>query len=479
MKKIIYIALFSVAVLLSSCDDFLTENMKGDYNTESLFTSETGALRAINGTYNAISFNSSNNMIWVFGDVASDDAVKGGNPGDQADIRLIDEFNVNSDNGIIGTYWQFSYEAISRANNVIAYVPGISNMDADLKTRIVGEAKFIRAFSYFNLVNIWGKVPLKLYPQNTAANINVPLSSVADIYKQIEQDLNDAIAVLPKNYTTDADQGRVTQGAAYGLLAKAQLYQQKWSDCLQSINKLDALGLYSLTPVYEDLFKSGSEENPEAIFAIRHLSDQNPGLGNILNVWFAPSIESGYYFNAPTDSYIEAFNEKTVEGKDDPRLDASIGRDGKPWINGDTFSADWSPTGYLVKKHDQPLSEVSAGKKGDGNLPYIYLRYADILLMKAEAANESYNLPGATAAINQVRSRADLAPVIANSQGAMKDAIMLERRRELGFEFHRFFDLMRWGKTVATTALGSNFVWSEPRYYFPLPQAELDANQAL
>ena len=158
------------------------------------------------------------------------------------------------------------------------------------------------------------------------------------------------------------------------------------------------------------------------------------------------------------------------------RLDLSIGRDGKAWFNDDVFSASWSSTGYLVKKHNQPLSEVSAGRKGDGGLAYIYLRYADILLMKAECQNELHHPDLAEAPLNLVRGRAGLAEVSGKSESEMRELIRVERRRELGFEFHRFFDLMRWGKEAATAALGENFEWQEPRFYFPVPQSELDSN---
>lgn len=177
---------------------------------------------------------------------------------------------------------------------------------------------------------------------------------------------------------------------------------------------------------------------------LRHLSGQNPGLGNILNVYFAPSVETGYYFNAPTQSFVDCFNEQTEEGETDPRLDISIGRPGQPWVNGDTFDASWSPTGYLVKKYEQPLSEVPVGTKSDGYLPYIYLRYADVLLMKAEALanrNTGTDLEDACDALDLVRGRAGLAPTTAGTQEEVLAAVRLERRRELGFEPHRFFDL--------------------------------------
>lgn len=469
MKNIIIAAL--AVCTLSACDDFLDEKLKGDFNSDNIFSNATQAELAVNGVYNAATYCID---LWKFGDVASDDAVKGGSDGDQADLSYIDDFSANADNGVLSEFWQSSYEVISRANNVIAYVPNI-DMDATLRDRYVAEAKFFRAFVYFHLVNIYGEVPLKLLPQIDDASIHVGLSSVSAIYSQIEKDLRDA-SILPVSYST-SDAGRVTRGAAYGLLAKAQLYQQKYSDVLTTIQLIENLDIYDLERPYSNLFKLGGEDSKEVLFAVRFLSGQNPGLGNSLNQWLAPQNESGYYFDAPTQSYVDAFDEKQENGEDDLRLDASIGRDGKDWFNGDVFSSSWSPaTGYLVKKHNQPLDEVGKGTKGDGGLSYIYLRYADILLMKAEALNETHHPDLAKIEVDKVRDRAGLAGVSTVTESAMREVIRKERRKELGFEFHRFFDLMRWGKDVAEAALGSSFKWQEPRFYFPIPQSEKDAN---
>ena len=467
MKRLIYV--FLVLAGLSSCDDFLTEDLKGDYNSTNILSNEEQAQLAVNALYNAAAYSIN---LWKFGDVASDDAVKGGNDGDQAEIGYIDDFTVQSDNGVIAEFWQNTYETISRANNVI---DGIKNtpMDATKKEQMIAEAKFLRAYSYFQLVNIFGEVPLKLYPQNSDKNIYVGLSSVEGIYTQIEKDLTDAV-VLPVSYAV-TETGRATRGAAYGLLAKAQLYQKKYGEALTSIQNLESLNLYDLDS-YENLFKLGNENSIETIFAICFLSNQVPTCSNALNQWLAPSIESGYFFDNPTQSWVDIFTEKQTDGSDDLRLDASIGRDGKTWLNDNTFSSSWSSTGYLVKKHNQPLTEVDAGRKGDGGLAYIYLRYADILLMKAECQNELHYPDLAEAPLNRVRNRAGLADISGKTESEMRSLIRTERRKELGFEFHRFFDLMRWGKEVATEALGSGFTWIEPRYYFPLPQTELDSN---
>lgn len=480
------ILLVVAMVSMSSCEKFLTEDLKGTFSSDTYYQNENQALQGINGVYNAIAFTNPNNAMWVFGDVASDDAVKGGNPGDQAEVSYIDDFTADANNGIIINYWTFAYEAIARANNVIARVPEIT-MDETLKSRIMGEAKFIRGYTYFNLVNIFGKVPLKLLPQTTQEAIHVPLSEVSAIYQQIEKDLTEAAAVLPESYSS-TDKGRVTKGAALGMLGKVCLYQEKWNDAINYFHQMENLGIYGLLDNYGDNFKLAFENSKESIFEIQHLAGQSPGQGNSMNQWFAPPGEGGYYFNAPTQSLADAF-EKTNEGVYDPRIDASIGRDGQPWLNGDLFSAAWSPTGYLTKKHQQPLSEISSSLKGDGDLNYIYMRYADVLLMKAEAFAQNGQADSARSNLNKVRHRArnsfdgippaDLLPDIATSDNnTLKEAIRKERRVELAQEFHRFFDLMRWGKAIAEPALGPDFSYETNRY-FPIPQAEIDANQAI
>lgn len=482
MKQGILYTIAAASLLTVSCNDFLTEELQGDYSSRTFFTTAPNAVRAVNGIYNMVHFTSEENYLWVFGDVASDDSVKGGSPGDVSDIDYIDNFSVQPDNGILSIYWTYSYEGVARANNAIAYIPPIE-MDAELKSRLIGEAKFLRALNYFHIVNIWGAVPLRTEP-NTATNGNLGLSDVDAVYGLIFQDLTDAIeSPVPITYPA-SDAGRVTKGAAYALRAKAYLFRQNWGACLADIQSLEAFNRYELARNYQDLFIPGAEDNREVIFAARHLAGQNPGLGNILNVYFAPSVENGYYFNAPTQSYVDSFNELTVEGETDPRLDISIGRPGQPWVNDNIFEASWSPTGYLVKKYEQPLSQVPIGTKNDGYLPYIYLRYADVLLMKAEALanrNTGEDLNNARAALDEVRGRANLAPTTAQTQEEVLAAIRLERRRELGFESHRYFDLMRWGREIAVEAIGPDLaaVWTGEHFYFPIPQGELDSNKGI
>lgn len=474
MKKIL--CFFAIALFLPACSDFLTTDLKGEYTSENYYTTPEAATMSVTAVYNSLY----GNTLWIFGDVASDDAVKGGNSGDQADINAIDDFSASSDNGFLSAFWKSSYETIARANNCITYIAPM-NINATLRDRLVGEAKFLRAYTYFNLVNIFGKVPLKLQPQLTHASIHVGLSETDAIYTQIRKDLSEAIPVLPASYDTEV--GRVTQGAAYALLAKAALYQKDYTTCLTNIQLLEDLHQYDLLTDYANLFKAGAEDSVEFIFGIRYVNSATFVRGNNLNVWFAPAVspENGYYFNAPTQNYVDVFTDTTVNGAVDPRLDASIGRNGHPWFNNMTFSASWSEaTGYLVKKYNEDM--VVGVTKDQSTIPYNAIRYADVLLMKAEALNEQAGtdaITNARMAVNRVRSRAHLLPTTAGTQVNLRTVIRNERRRELGFEFHRFFDLMRWGKETAEAALGSNFTWTEPRFYFPIPQSELDTNQAL
>ena len=471
MKAKAYLTLPIALLALSSCS-FLDESLKGSYTAETYYTSADKAEMAVNAIYNSLY----NNTLWIFGDVASDDSVKGGDDGDQPQINEIDALNATADNGSLGTFWQDSYETIVRANNVIANVPGIKGIKEAQVARFLGEAKFLRAYSYFNLVNIFGKVPLKTKPQNNAEAIHVGLSPVADIYKQIDADLREAADGLGK-----ARDGRASKCAALALLAKSKVFQGDYSAAILALKEFDeAEGGYDLEPVYADLFRPGGENSIESIFSIRYGVSTTASLGNNLNVWFSPYVEeNGYHFNAPTQNYVDCFDELTAGGETDPRLDASIGRDGHPWFNGTTFKAEWgNVTGYLVKKYDEDKVEDRA--KSQSTIPQHRIRYAEVLLLKAEAHNEAVDGDAALAlaALNAVRDRAGLAPLPSSGKAALRNAIRLERRRELGFEFHRFFDVMRYGKEYAVTALGPN-AWGSERYYFPIPQGETDANHAL
>ncbi|WP_077131684.1 RagB/SusD family nutrient uptake outer membrane protein [Spirosoma montaniterrae] len=498
MRHIISTTILLTLLTAAGCRNYLDEQLLGTYSDGTFYQNEAQAVLAINAAYTPLTFSSDRNRLWVFGDVASDDAAKGGDPGDQADIGLVDNFQIFPSNGVIESQWGELYEGIARCNQVLARVPKISNITPAVQTRILGEARFLRALYYFYLVNIYGPVPLLLETKN-ADQLQIPQSPVNIIYEQgIEPDLQEAIKNLPASHT-GGNIGRATKGAATALLAKAYLFQQKWQQAATTAGQVQALGNYALLPVYSQNFSQDAKNSAEAIFSVQHLTAQVPFTGNRLNQWFAPRPgENGYFFNVPTQNFVDEF-EKTSAGVVDPRLDYTVGRAGRLWVNGEAFDPSWSPTGYLNKKHVQPLAEVSVATKGDGNLNYVTLRYAEVLLIQAEALNELGRTAEALPLLNQVRRRAresylndrslsatpavppGLLPNVANvSQSALREAIRHERRVELGFEFHRYFDVMRYGRDYAQAALRDKpqFRYETTRY-FPIPQSERDTNKAL
>ncbi len=490
MKRIIVL---SMILLAGACSDFLDEDLQGIYTSSTFYKTDDHAMLALTAAYQPMSFTNIRNPLWVFGDVASDDAIKGGFAGDQSEIEFIEQFTYTRDNGFLQHIWQRYYEGISRANDVIHRLgPDVSD---EVRELVAAEAKFLRAYYYFHLVNIFGEIPLKTEPAYAASDLHVPVSSVDNIYAQIETDLQQAAEVLSEIGSTQA--GRATEGAALGLLAKAYLFQENYAASLSAINDLDATGNYTLMDVYSHNFMACKQNNAESIFEIQHLSGQDPFMGNSLNQWFAPQHENGYFFNAPREEFMDAF-EHNENGIYDPRLDYSIGREGGTWINGEEFDPAWSRTGFLVKKHVQPLDEIPVGTKADSDLNYVFMRYAEILLIKAEALNESGQPAEALIPLNKVRTRAResflhdetldgfgtvpeglLPGITTTDQAELRNIIRRERRVELGFEFHRFFDMMRYGQSYAEERLShTNFVYGEHRY-FPIPQSEVDINNQI
>jgi hypothetical protein len=497
MKNIIRnILVLLILFLAANCKKMLTTEIVGDYPESQFYTTPQHAVLAINAAYQPLSFSTTQNRLWVFGDVASDDTEKGGDPGDQADIGLIDGMNINPINGNLEAMWAVLYEGITRSNIVLQKVPAIT-MDDELKMRILAEAKFLRAYYYFELINIFGDVPLVLEPKN-ADQLQIPQTGITEIFETlIEPDLTEAALHLSTTYT-GANVGRATSGAAKALLAKAYLFEEKWDLAAQLTTQIINSDVYSLRPVYSDNFSAAFKNNSESVFEIQHLTQQDPFTGNSLNQWFAPRVDGGYGFNAPTQDFVNEF-EKTQAQVYDPRLNYTVGRDSMPWYNDVLFNKDWSPTGYLTKKHQQPFSEISKALKGDASINYVAIRYADVLLWNAEALNEGGNPAQALVPLNMVRKRAResylydaslpgfgavptglLPDVISVNPADVRRAVRHERRVELGIEFHRYFDMIRWGEDYATDAMSDrpDFNYAENKR-FPIPQSERDRNKAL
>ena len=483
------------------CKKFLDKDLLGQYTTSNFFTSDANAILAVNAAYEDLSFTSgSSNAIWVLGDVASDDAEKGGLAGDQADFDAIHNFNILPTNSAVEAVWSRYYDGVFKCNAVLDGLPE-SNTAVTESTRksVVAQARFLRAYYYFVLTTAYGNIPLHLKVESTE-ELQSPAISQDSIYAQVEADCLAAAPDLPAS-ATGSDLGRATKGAALSLLAKTYLFHSSLTNhfalAAQYAQQVDAMG-YSLTSRYYDNFSAGTKDNTEEIFTVNMITGNSPILGNELNAWFAPRSLNGYGFFYPTQALVDNF-EKATGGEPDPRLDYTVARAGHPYFES-TFDPSWTTTGYLTKKMVQPLSEVPAARKNDGSVNYEAIRFADVLLIEAEALNESGNSTDALVPLNRVRKRAResylydtsldgygtipdglLPDVTTTDQGQLRTAIRNERRSELALEFHRFFDVIRYGSTYATSVLSansSNFNYQNNKW-FPIPQSERDANKKL
>jgi hypothetical protein len=494
-----FVLVVFVLVVAAGCKKVLNQRIDGSYTPDNFFTSDANAGLALSNAYKFLSFNAgANNAIWVLGDVGSDDALKGGNPGDQADFDAIHNFNILPTNSAVEAVWQNYYNGIFACNVVLdGLATGGHGVSDAARTEDIAEAQFLRAYYYFVLTTSYGSIPLHLKVE-TGVEAQRPVSSQDSVFAQIEKDCQAAAAVLPATVGSDL-LGRATKGAALALLAKAYLFHTSLANhyalAAQTAEQVEGMG-YSLTQLYYDNFRTSTKANTEEIFTINHISG-TLGIGNELNAWFAPRVLNGYGFFWPTQSLVGNY-ETAPGGQVDPRMDYTVARSGHPYFD-TPFDPSWTTTGYLTRKMVQALSEVPSTTKNVGTVNYEAIRLADILLVDAEALNESGQGSQALVPLNMVRKRAresylydtglagygtvpaGLLPDIAvTDESQLRDIIRKERRSELALEFHRFFDVIRYGSAYATTTLspGTNFNYSTNQFY-PIPQSERDANPNL
>ncbi len=253
---------------ISSCKkSFLDVPEQGQQNAQAFWQSAEDAAKGVNAIYgNLRSWENTAFPAIAIESMGSDEAEKGSSPTDASFFLDFDQFKIDPAQGNISGFWNGQYRNINYANQVLDNVPAIT-MDEGLKARYLGEAKFVRALSYFRLVRAFGGVPLRLHVPKDATEYNIPRASAAEVYAQIESDLTDAAAVLPQSYTA-TDKGRATKGAALALHAKVAMYLKKWSDVLDFTNQVMGLG-YALLPNFEKVFRLENENSSESVFEIQ------------------------------------------------------------------------------------------------------------------------------------------------------------------------------------------------------------------
>ncbi len=461
---------------------------------ENYYKTEKEIVTAVNAVYTPLSAIYSG-AAWHLGDIMSDDAdLGGGGGGDGAETAELDNFSLTSFNPIIQIMWAQCYFGILRANLVVEKTPLVAVMTPAIRNRSIGEAKFLRALYYFHLVRLFGDVPLYTNAITADESYVIARSPKAAVYTQIINDLKSAETLLP-NTTTGEDKGRATAGSAKGLLASVYLtLGDKVNAAAKAKEIIDNASLYgySLWTDYADNFKLATENGKESLFEVQYRSGGGTfsiyGAGTGINTFYGPRAqgivpEGGYGFTVPTRNFVDQY-EKTGTAYStiiDKRRNRTI------WIPGDTYGAYTqpaslvgSPNGFNTKKYfisvDDPLGDAGQWRSAL-NVPI--MRYAEVLLIHAEAAGPVLGKPSADA----VRARAGLAPMAAGlSDAAWLDAMYKERRIELGFEMHRWYDLLRHPNPnyfiTVMTAAGKTNINAKHRF-MPIPQGERDKNSNL
>ena len=473
--------------LLSGCGEKFLEATPTDQVTDANFYKTTSdAILATNAVYSELAkAGQYNYALWGIGDIGSDlSTTGGGGGGDGAEQQQMDNFNMTSTNPLTGRLWGGCFIGIGRANIVLQKVPAMT-IDPAIQQRSIGEAEFLRAKFYFDLVRAFGAVPLLTVPPSTLAEVNVPRTPTAQIYAQIEKDLLDAITKLPASYSGN-DLGRATKWAAAGLLAKVYLTQNKLPEAATQARLVIASSGKSLWDSYADNFKVANEYGKEALFEVGYIAGRNEytfdGLGFVGNEFFGPRgqgivPQGGYGFNIPEPDFVAGYE------AGDLRRDVTIWKPGDVYPDGrvQPTSLPGSPNGFGLKKWF--VGKVNTNV-WDSELNIPVMRLAEVYLMLAEAVGTT---PEGLEAINKVRRRAFGLPVntasprdlsAALSATAFKQAVWRERKYELAFENDRWFDMKRTGELLTSPQLIAKGV--KPfNVLLPLPQTELDVNTGL
>ena len=478
--KILSFVLIPCSLFLTGCKDYLTEIEPGTTLLEDFYTSTAAAVQNVTGCYVPLMWEYNNTYFseWFIGDVASDDALKGGgSTTDMADAYDIENWRTTDQNGLLLNFYRAQYQGIGRCNMALEY---IEKMTPEMKNRLLGEVHYLRAYYYFRLVRVFAGVPMPLKVLRSSDDWGMPRASVDEIYGQILKDLEFANANLwLKSKYPEADMGRATKGAAQAMLMKVNLYMaskywQKFSlsksaaDCYKDAkawgDSIITSGEYDLCPKYEDNFTVAGENGIESVFEIQYAEvawgDYGEGFGftagsftQILMRCRNSEIGGGWGFDHPTQNLYDEF-----EYGDSIRRDVAIL----------VPSTDVVPTYQMLSEENYLGNTMVNNKYGmyrdpadvgggygkwslhasRGPLNNKQIRYADVLLMYAEACLGVGDAGTAKTYIDQVRARVGLAPVAVADDATLRH----ERRCELAMEGHRWFDLVRW-EGVAGTGL--------------------------
>ena len=473
MKNLKYI-IIAFTILVSCGDDFV-DVASQDENSEEFFNSEADYQKALIAAYDGLQSTYVNVML---GEIASDNTLCGGESAtDVIGFQEIDDMIHTPNNANLRDIWNWMYGAVNRANFILEFQ---NKTDFPNKNNVIGQARFLRAYYNFELVKWFGDIPMLIDKRiQFGDQFSIDRTPKAQVYELIQQDLIYAVANLPY---VQSETGRVTKGAAQALLGKAYLFQNKFDEAATVLQDLINNGPYDLVTDYSTIFENDNENNIESVFEVQYTDKEGAGFGclqcsegnvavgfNGIRNYTGPVFESGFSFNVPVQEAVDAFEDG------DSRKDVAI-LDIDAWAsaNNATFSTGYEHTGYYNRKYIARQGDLNTG---DANLTnpnnYRAIRFADVLLMAAEAFNKKSSPDDVTARtyLNRVRRRAfgDLLHDVTTSGANLTNDIYKERRVELVGEGHRFFDLVRTGRAASEI---DGFVTGKHEV-FPIPLIEI------
>lgn len=503
--KIRNLIISGLVFTLLSCENILDLNPKTSISEATVWKTEDDLTAATNAIYEI--FVPSQNCYDIFGML---DGLT-----DIATVRTVNQFSpisqgsYDANNLFVWVRWRDNYKGIVRANDVLAHVNDMDDIDDEIKNERKGEALFLRAFFYFNLIYFYGDVPLVL-DVPSMGDLEVERTPKSEILVQMHKDLDEAISLLSMN---PSDIGRVTKGAALTLKAKFYMQELKFAEAIPILEQVKGLG-YKLYNNYRTLFLPEAENNEEVIFDVQYMSNSGKNQGNRFNTLYGnQSLKAGWSWLLPTKNLIELYDTKpngvedsnALFDKKDPRMDMTVLRPGAKFVNlndkvsnypSDVRNYAHAQTGMHCRKfviegssQDFPFSGI-----WDAPQNWIFFRYADVLLLYAEAVNEvDGTVPAVYDAINSVRQRASVdmpAIEVGKSQTEMREIIRKERGVELALEGWRFFDLKRWGLlqevndgfeviNIRDGSIIQTRVFSDYHNLWPIPLSEIDFNKKL
>ena len=477
MRNKLFFGVLLLACLCYSCDEsFLDTQATDAFNEDNFWVSEDNAITAINGCYEPLTWGG------LYGHVRGCVGLDNYTPNATMSSILPQMVLGNRTSGNVDLFeerWDGDYRGVGRVNSFLGNVDKVP-MNEPLRQRLKGEAYFLRALYYADLTVLFGGVPLITDPPNFDEQRNLPRNTRQEVVSQILADLDNAAQVLPESYGS-ADIGRATRGAALALKARVLLYESRWQEAAQTAQQVMSMGIYRLYPDYRGLFLPENENNEEVIFDVQYSPESTTEFDNVLDVQIQsaplPNLLNSYLMEdgLPADQS-PLFDPANPFLNRDKRLLQTIVVPGFPFQGEIAEATKYFTSGYGWKKYTSYQDEVLVPDLEKSETNIIVLRYADVLLMYAEAQNESVGSDASVyAALNQVRQRVGMPDIPENlSQDEMRAVIWHERRIELAGEGHYYHDIRRWriAETVMNTQvfnskgeLWQDRVFDNPRDY--------------